>query len=78
VSKFVIIAAVALVAIATGMLASTIVIGHAQATLSGEALRRANNNLDQHIAAGGVHGAVAQQIKNQLNSGGGCGPACGG
>lgn len=75
-SKFVIIAAVVIAAIATGMLASTIVIGHAQASLSGEALRRANQNLDIHIAQGGAHGAVAQQIKNRLNSGG-C-DSCGG
>jgi hypothetical protein len=71
VSKSVIVAAVVIVAIAAGMIASTIVIGHAQA-LSGEALRRANNNLDQHIAADGVLGEVAQQIKNRLNDGG-CG-----
>jgi hypothetical protein len=70
-----IIMAMIIAAVAVTMVASTIAINHAQA-LSGEALRRANNNLDQHIAAGGVHGAVAQEIKNRLNSGGSCG-GCG-
>ncbi|HEY7571939.1 MAG TPA: hypothetical protein VH796_11285 [Nitrososphaeraceae archaeon] len=74
-SKYVIIAAIAIAAVALGMISSTIAIGHAQA-LSGEALRRANNNLDQHIAAGGAHGAVAQAIKDRLNSGSTC-PTCG-
>ncbi|MGA7369589.1 MAG: hypothetical protein WBX01_10715 [Nitrososphaeraceae archaeon] len=35
-------------------------------------LDRANNNLDRHIEAGGIHGDAAQKIKDRLNDGGGC------
>ena len=61
-------------AMAISLVASTVLITEADASLRDKAKDRANKVLDKHIEAGGAHGEKAQKIKDRLNDGGGGGP----
>ena len=54
--------------IAVLMVASTVLTSDVFSTRN-KWLDRANNNLDEHIDAGGAHGEAAQRYKDKINEG---------